>query len=325
MGEWALLDRQLMSALEPAATQNGPPPRGAHTGPEAVHSLTATLFGLISSFWHQSTRPRIIIPLGGGVNLDSRSSRSKPQRTRADLLLVQRGMAPTRQQAQAMIMAGLVRVPSGPASGRTLKAGTTLDVDTELIVQGGLPYVSRGGIKLTHALDHFSLNVQGLVALDVGASTGGFVDCLLQRGASAVHAVDVGHGQMAHSLRTDPRVTVLEGVNAHYPFAPEILADIATIDVSFISLTKVVPNVLLHLPLGAPVVTLVKPQFEALRGEVPRGGVVRDPKIHARVLARVITWAVENRLIVRDLTASPIVGDAGNREFFLLLLNPASS
>ena len=217
-----------------------------------------------------------------------------------------------------MIMAGLVRLPSG----RALKAGTVLEADSELLVQGRLPYVSRGGIKLAHALDHFNLDVDGLIALDVGASTGGFVDCLLQRGASAVQAVDVGHGQMAHSLRQDPRVTVLEGVNAHYPFELGVMADITTIDVSFISLTKVVPNILEHLPPGAPLVALIKPQFEAMRGEVPRGGVIKDPTVHARVLGRVIVWAVNSRLRVRGLTASPIVGDAGNREFFLLLLKP---
>ena len=316
-GRVGLLYRQATSALEPATTQYGPPTRGTHTGPEAVNSLTATLFGLIRSFRHRSTRPAIIIPAGGSVNLKSRVSKAKPQRTRADLLLVQRGLAPTREQAQAMIMAGLVQVPSAP--GRVLKAGTTLDANVELLVQGGLPYVGRGGIKLAHALDHFGLNVEGMIALDVGASTGGFVDCLLQRGASAVQAIDVGHGQLAHSLRQDPRVTLQEGVNAHYPFSPGATLDIATVDVSFISLTKVLPNVMEHLPPAGPIVALVKPQFEALRGEVPRGGIIKDPKIHARVLGRVITWSVNNRLRVRDLTASPIVGDAGNREFFLLL------
>ena len=221
-----------------------------------------------------------------------------------------------------MIIAGLVRVSSGHGAGRPLKAGTALHADSEVVVQGTLPYVSRGGIKLAHALACFQLNVKDMVALDVGASTGGFVDCLLQQGASTVHALDVGHGQMAYSLRLDPRVVVLEGVNAHYPFALDAVADIATVDVSFITLAKVLPNILEHLPPGGPVVALVKPQFEALRGEVPRGGVVKDPKVHSRVLARLINWAVDNRLRVRNLTASPIVGDAGNREFFLLLRKP---
>lgn len=252
--------------------------------------------------------------------MKSRGSKLKSQRIRADLLLVQRGLAPTRERAQAMIMAGLVRVPSG----QTLKAGTALDADAELIVQSGLPYVSRGGVKLAHALSRFSLDVQGMTALDVGASTGGFVDCLLQHGASCVQAVDVGHGQLAHSLHQDPRVKMTEGVNAHYPFSLPSTADIATIDVSFISLTKVVPNVLEHLVPGAPLVALVKPQFEAMRGEVPRGGVIKDPKVHARVLARTITWVVDSKLRLKGLTASPIVGDAGNREFFLLLLKPES-
>ena len=239
---------------------------------------------------------------------------------RADLLLVQRGLAATREQAQALIMAGLVIAPWG----RVLKAGVALEAATELRLQGGLPYVSRGGVKLAHALDHFGLDVQGKTALDVGASTGGFTDCLLQRGACAVLALDVGHGQMAHRLRQDSRVAVMEGVNAHYPFALPRKADMATVDVSFISLAKVVPNLLEHLPPGAPLVALVKPQFEAMRSETPRGGVIKDPKVHARVLGRVIAWAVEERLRVRGLTASPIVGDAGNREFFLLLLKPTA-
>ena len=252
--------------------------------------------------------------------MKSRASKAKPQRTRADLLLVQRGIAPTREQAQAMIMAGLVQVPS--STGRVLKAGTTLDANVELLVQGKLPYVSRGGIKLARALDHFGLNVHDMIALDVGASTGGFVDCLLQSGASAVHAIDVGHGQLAQSLRQDARVTLQEGVNAHYPFSLAVAPDVATVDVSFISLTKVLPNVLEHLPPAGSIVALVKPQFEAMRGEVPRGGVIKDPKTHARVLGRVIIWSVNNGLRVRDLTPSPIVGDAGNREFFLLLTKP---
>ena len=324
-GRVARLHRQAVPALEPASPQHSPSSGSAHAGAEAVNSLTATLLRLIGTFRHRTTRLEIIIRAGWSVNLKSRSEKPKNRKTRADLLLVRRGLAPTREKAQAMIMAGSVRLPSG----LTLKAGTALDADAELVVLGRLPYVSRGGIKLAHALAHFALDVRGLAALDIGASTGGFVDCLLQHGASSVQAVDVGHGQMAESLRRDPRVTVLEGVNAHYPFAlgPSALgpfalgmqAGIATIDVSFISITKVLPNVLEHLSAGAPIVALVKPQFEALRGEVPRGGVIKDPRTHARVLGRVIKWAVDNRLRVRGLTASPILGDAGNREFFLLL------
>lgn len=242
-------------------------------------------------------------------------TKAKSGKVRTDLLLVQRGMAASREQAQALIMAGQVYAPSGSL----LKAGTLVTIDAELEVRGKLPYVSRGGTKLAHALDHFSLEVDGLWALDVGASTGGFTDCLLQRGAAGVYALDVGHGQLAHSLRQETRVMVMEGVNAHYSFALPEPVDIAVVDVSFISLTKVVPNVVPHLRTGSPILALVKPQFEARKGEVPRGGVIKDTRVHALVLGRIITWAVESRLRLRGLTASPILGDRGNREFFLKL------
>ena len=245
---------------------------------------------------------------------------------RADLILVERGLAETRERAQALIMEGLVY----SSGGRVLKPGSTLASDSDLEVRGRLPYVGRGGVKLAHALDHFALDVSGMVAMDVGASTGGFTDCLLQRGASRVIAVDVGHGQLAYSLRRDLRVLVMEGVNARYPFAlPERdeagdegqlgRVDLATVDVSFISATMVLPTVAGQVKRGGPLVVLVKPQFEARRGEVGRGGVIKDPKVHALVLARFIAWAVGAGLRIRGLTASPLLGDAGNREFFFLL------
>ena len=229
-------------------------------------------------------------------------------------------------------------------------------------VRGKLPYVGRGGVKLAHALDRFGLHVSGMVALDVGASTGGFTDCLLQRGAVTVFALDVGHGQLDYRLRQDHRVLVMEGVNARYPFSlPSRGADIgkyqqsvhgrvrsrkdnlrthsglsqpsienvlpdtgetvglATVDVSFISATKVMPSIAQHVKHGGFIIVLVKPQFEARREEVGRGGVIRQPEVHARVLARTISWIVTAGLRLRNLTASPILGDAGNREFFLLL------
>ena len=234
---------------------------------------------------------------------------------RIDLLLVDRGLAETRERAQALVMEGLVY-----ADGRRVpKPGSTVNPEAAIEVKGRLPYVSRGGIKLVHALERFQLSVRGKVALDVGASTGGFTDCLLQHGAVRVYALDVGKGQLDYRLRQDPRVTVLERMNARYPFSLPEEMDIATIDVSFISLTKVLPSVASHVKGGDPIICLVKPQFEAKRQEVGRGGVVRNPLVHATVLGRIIAWCLSSGFRLKDLTASPIIGDAGNREFFLLL------
>ena len=243
---------------------------------------------------------------------------ARSTKVRADRLLVERGLAESREQAQVLIMEGVVYTPSG----RVLKAGSTLPADMELEVKGRLPFVSRGGVKLAHALDHFDLDVTGLTALDVGASTGGFTDCLLQRGAQRVYAVDVGHGQMNYGLRRDPRVAVIEKTNARYPFELPETVDLVTIDVSFISLSLVVPEAARHLKPGRYVAALVKPQFEAPKGDVGRGGVIKDPKVHAAVLGKMVNWAVGQGLRVRDMCRSPIQGDAGNREFFILLQKP---
>jgi 23S rRNA (cytidine1920-2'-O)/16S rRNA (cytidine1409-2'-O)-methyltransferase len=242
----------------------------------------------------------------------------KSGRKRADLLLLERGLAESREQAQTLIMEGLVFTPAG----RVLKASSTLADTAELEVRGRPPYVSRGGLKLAHGLDSFGLSVEAVVALDVGASTGGFTDCLLQRGAQRVYAVDVGHGQLHHKLRGDHRVVVMEKCNARYPFAVPEPVDLVAMDVSFISLTLVIPSVVTHLKTGHFLVALMKPQFEGKRSEVGRGGVIRDPQVHARVLGRIATWAVDQGLRVRNLCASPILGDAGNREFLLLLQKP---
>ncbi len=248
-----------------------------------------------------------------------RKPKSKPStRKRADLLLVDKGLAESREKAALMIMEGLVFTPSG----RVDKASARISEETPLEVRGGLPYVGRGGVKLAHALDSFDLPVQDLTALDVGASTGGFTDCLLQRGAKRVYAVDVGRGQLDYKLRRDSRVVVMEKVNARYPFQLEEAVDLVTVDVSFISLTMVIPSALEHLNKGCNLVALVKPQFEADKGEVGRGGVIKDPQVHAKVLGRTINWATGNGLRLRGLCASPILGDAGNREFFLLLQKP---
>ena len=237
-------------------------------------------------------------------------------RIRADLLLVERGHAESRERAQALIMEGMVFIPSG----RVSKPGVLLSNDIEVEVRGRLPYVSRGGVKLAHALDHFAIDPAGLVALDVGASTGGFTDCLLQRGASRVYAIDVGHGQLAYTLRQDPRVVCYEKLNARLPFDLPEQVDLLVIDVSFISLTLALPQPLTHLKAGGYAVALVKPQFEARRGEVGRGGVVRDDALRDDILMRVEQWlSARDDVELLDTIPSPITGDAGNQEFLSLL------
>ena len=236
---------------------------------------------------------------------------------RADVLLVERGLAESREKARSLLLAGQVRLGDRVID----KPGMLLPQDAELRVLARTPYVSRGGVKLAHALDVFRVDVADAVAVDVGASTGGFTDCLLQRGARKVYALDVGRGQIDYRLRTDQRVVVIEGVNARYPLALPEQVDVATVDVSFISLTLVLPNVLSAVKPGGLVVALVKPQFEAGRGQVQRGGLVKDPAIHAEVLGRIILWIVEHGARLRGLTSSPILGGDGNREFFVLVEN----
>jgi 23S rRNA (cytidine1920-2'-O)/16S rRNA (cytidine1409-2'-O)-methyltransferase len=252
-------------------------------------------------------------------------------RTRLDQLLVARGLTPSRERARSLILAGDVSV--GGVS--VAKAGTL--VDDGAIVTLRLPdhpWVGRGGLKLAHALEAFGLNVAGLTALDIGASTGGFTDVLLTRGARRVVALDVGHGQLDWRLRQDPRVVVIEGVNARY-LGPEVLPadlavfDLVTIDVAFISLRQVLPVIPPLLGPGGRVIALVKPQFEAGRDEVGKGGIVRDPEVHARVVAEVTRAAHQVGLERVALEPSPIDGAKGNREFFVLWscqsAEPASS
>ena len=239
-------------------------------------------------------------------------------RKRADILLVEKGLAESREQAQTLIAEGLVF----SRSGRVLKSSALLAGDAAIDVKGVLPYVSRGGLKLAHALDAFGIQVDGLTVLDVGASTGGFTDCMLQRGASQVYAVDAGYGQLSYKLRQDPRVAVMERLNARYPFELPGPVDLISMDVSFISLRLVIPTVVEHLRQGCYLVVLVKPQFEARKGEVGKGGVIRDAYLHAAILGRTIVWAVNEGLRVRNLCPSPILGGSGNREFFLLLRKP---
>ncbi|MER3405379.1 MAG: TlyA family rRNA (cytidine-2'-O)-methyltransferase [Chloroflexota bacterium] len=231
---------------------------------------------------------------------------------------MQHGLVESRERAQALILAGDVRVNGVVVT----KPAQLVPEDAEIEAgTASLPYVSRGGLKLQHALDTFGIDVRGLVALDVGASTGGFTDCLLQRGAARVYAIDVGYGQLAWKLRQDPRVVVLERTNIRYleRLPDGALADLATVDVSFISLTKVLPAVLRLLKPDGFLIALVKPQFEAGPQRVGRGGVVRDPAVHREVLQQIISWAQEYGLVVRGLTRSPILGPAGNVEFLLWL------
>ena len=235
---------------------------------------------------------------------------------RADQLLVSRGLAESRTRAQALIMAGTVI--SGDR--RVAKAGDMLPEDAPLEVRGkDHPWVSRGGIKLDHGLTHFGFDVSGAVALDVGASTGGFTDVLLSRGAARVYAVDVGTNQLAWKLRQDPRVVVLEQVNARYLTAGQVPepVDIVTCDASFISLSKVLESPLKLARPGAKLVALVKPQFEAGRGEVGKGGVVQEPAVHERVCAAAKQWVDSRGWSVLGVTESPIKGPEGNVEFLL--------
>jgi 23S rRNA (cytidine1920-2'-O)/16S rRNA (cytidine1409-2'-O)-methyltransferase len=241
-------------------------------------------------------------------------------RTRLDQLLVDRGLAPSRERARSMVMAGYVQV----AQRRVLKPGIMVTAEAALQVVEPQPYVSRGGIKLAHALDTFGIDPAGLTCLDVGASTGGFTDCLLKRGARKVYAVDVGHGQIDYGLRIDPRVEVREGMNVRRGVELSEVVDLATIDVSFISLELIIPPTTACLTPDGTLVALVKPQFEIGRYLLPKGGVVRDPKQHAQVLSRLVNWLVnQTRLRIAGLTPSPILGDAGNREFFLWLKQAA--
>ncbi len=234
---------------------------------------------------------------------------------RLDALMAQKGLAESRSQAQALIMAGRVLV----GDKTVLKAGTAVSEDAEIRVTAPPPFVSRGGIKLDYALREFNVDVQGIVAADIGASTGGFTDCLLKHGASRVYAIDVGHGQLDYRLRHDPRVVVMEGVNARFPTALPEPVDLATMDLSFISLEKVIPAVLQNLKETGCVIALFKPQFEARVEEVGKGGIIKDPIVQARGLGRFIRWLTESNLRLKRLVASPIMGAEGNREFLLLI------
>jgi 23S rRNA (cytidine1920-2'-O)/16S rRNA (cytidine1409-2'-O)-methyltransferase len=242
--------------------------------------------------------------------------------TRLDQALVERGLCESREKAKRAVLAGQVRINSRPARkpGQPVKPADTLTLDA------GEKYVSRGGHKLEHALRHFQLDASGRVALDLGASTGGFTDCLLQHGAAKVFAVDVGRGQLAWKLRLDRRVVVMEKTNARLltaaqfpqPFAP---VDLAVIDCSFISLRKILPAAVPLLKPDGKIVALIKPQFEAGKDEADRGrGVIRDAAIHERVLAELQKFvAAQSGLCWRNVVESPLLGPAGNKEFLVLI------
>jgi 23S rRNA (cytidine1920-2'-O)/16S rRNA (cytidine1409-2'-O)-methyltransferase len=241
-------------------------------------------------------------------------------RERLDKLLVDRGLVQSRERARALVMRGVVLVRGQPET----KPGTLIDASAEIVLrEDDHPYVSRGALKLVKGLDTFAIDPAGMVCLDIGASTGGFTDVLLRRGAKRVYAIDVGYGQLAWSIRQDPRVVVLERENVRTidPGRVPEPCDLAVIDVSFISLALVLPKVaeLLRVPAGKPVVALVKPQFEVGRELVGKGGVVRDEGARRGAVAKVRAWATEHGFEAGDDVESPITGPAGNVEYLLLL------
>ena len=242
---------------------------------------------------------------------------------RLDALLVNRKLAANEADALALIMAGEVIV----AGKKATKPGNLVDADAEIRLAEKSPYVSRGGLKLAHALDEFKLDVKGLTAVDIGSSTGGFTDCLLQRGAKRVYAVDVGYGQLAWSLRQDARVVVMERQNVRYlepsQFPEEL--DLGTCDLSFISLTLVLDPLARVLGPDKPLVVLIKPQFEVGKGRVGKGGVVRDPAERQATVDKVTAFARDHGFAVVGTTESPVVGPAGNVEFLGLLRTPGGA
>ena len=247
---------------------------------------------------------------------------TKQIKERVDILLVDRGLCETREKAKRSIMAGLVY----SNETRIDKAGEKISIDAPLQVKGSqLKYVSRGGLKLEKALEIFDMSVSGKLMLDIGSSTGGFTDCALQNGAKHCYALDVGSNQLAWKIRSDERVTVMEKTNFRYSkpedFA-EGLPEFATIDVSFISLSLILPVLKTILMPGGDVMALVKPQFEAGRENVGKKGIVRDPKVHLDVLEETATMATKIGFVVKDASYSPITGGEGNIEFLFHLVNP---
>jgi len=236
---------------------------------------------------------------------------------RLDNLLLERGIVQSRERAKGLILSGDVRVNGNPVN----KAGTLIDENAEIEITKDIPYVSRGGLKLEKAIKEFNINVKDKAAIDVGASTGGFTDCLIQYGAKKVYAVDVGYGQLAWKLRNDPRVVIIERKNVRYIKPSDIgePVDIATIDVSFISLKLVLPVVKNLLKENGEIIALIKPQFEVGKGEVGKGGIVKDEEKHKKVISEIKSFAIDSGFKVLNVTKSPIAGQKGNVEFLIYL------
>ena len=237
---------------------------------------------------------------------------------RLDLVVLEKRLADSRQRAQALILAGKVLVNNLIVD----KSGTLVSPKDDIVLQEeDHPYVSRGGLKLEKALHTLGIDINGFVCLDVGASTGGFTDCLLQHGAGRVYAVDVGYGQLSWKLRQDPRVVVIERMNIRY-MQPETIPqplDLVTIDVSFISLKNVVPEILKFMKKNAGILALIKPQFEVGKRNIGKGGVVRDPDLHAKVISNLSEFFIKKHLLCEWVIPSPILGPKGNKEFFISL------
>lgn len=245
--------------------------------------------------------------------LPCRSGEMMAGKIRLDALLLKKGLVESRTKAQALIMTGKVRVDGAVVT----KAGAQVGLEVQLEVEEGLPYVSRGGLKLEAALEAFPVNVKGAICADVGASTGGFTDVLLDHGAVRVYAIDVGYGQLAWKLRQDERVVVMERTNARYlENLPEPI-DLVVVDVSFISLKLILPVVINWLAIRAAVIALIKPQFEAGKEQVGKGGVVRDRQVHRQVLEEIVRYTLDLGFDLLGLIPSPITGPAGNYEFLM--------
>ena len=236
------------------------------------------------------------------------------KKLRLDQVLVVRGLFPSREQAQRAILAGNVSVGTRIAA----KPSELVDEQTSVAVKPTRKYVGRGALKLEPALKHFDIDLQGKTALDIGASTGGFTDCMLQRGAEKVYAVDVGYGQLDWKLRSDPRVIVLEKINARFLTCDQVqeLVDICVIDVSFISLTLILPNALGLLKPDGVILSLIKPQFELQRSEVGKGGVVRDPRLHQKAQDKIVAFVNDLGHVIAGIAPAAIKGADGNQEFF---------
>jgi 23S rRNA (cytidine1920-2'-O)/16S rRNA (cytidine1409-2'-O)-methyltransferase len=237
-----------------------------------------------------------------------------PKKSRLDQLLVGRGFFQSREQARRAILAGNVSVGTRIAA----KPSELLDEQTEIAVKPTRKYVGRGALKLESALERFDVDLQGTTALDIGASTGGFTDCMLQRGAERVYAVDVGYGQLDWKLRNDPRVIVLEKTNARFLTRDQVqeLVDICTVDVSFISLTLILPNAVALLKPEGVILALIKPQFELQRSEVGKGGIVRDPRLHQKAQDKIVAFVADLGHVVAGIAPAAIRGADGNQEFF---------